>query len=88
MPQTPNRTYFSPSNAPVSKSFDIEFDDSILETKFWKSRSEGSQLTATSINKFIEGDISFGKNPVIENKIAALYVGTTIIAGESGNEAK
>ena len=88
MPQTPNRTYFSPSNAPVSKSFDIEFDDSILETKFWKSRSEGSQLTATSINKFIEGDISFGKNPVIENKIAALYVGTTIIAGESGNEAE
>ena len=88
MPQIPNRTYFSPSNAPVSKSFDIEFDDAILETKFWNSRSEGSQLTANSINTFKSGDQSYGKNPVIENKIAALYVGTTIIGGESGNSAE
>jgi hypothetical protein len=88
MPQIPNRTYFSPSNAPVSKSFDVEFDDAILETKFWKSRSEGSQLTANSINTFKSGDQSYGKNPVIENKVAALYIGTTIIGGESGNSAE
>ena len=88
MSQLPNRTYFNPSNAAISESFDIEFDDAILETRFWKSRAEGSQLQATSINKFTSGDISFGKNPVIENKIAALYIGTTIIGGESGNSAE
>ena len=88
MPTIPNRTYFNPISASVSESFDIEFDDAILETRFWKSRAEGSQLQATSINKFTSGDISFGKNPVIENKIAALYIGTTIIGGESGNSAE
>ena len=88
MSQLPNRTYFNPSNAAISESFDIEFDDAILETRFWKSRAEGSQLQATSINKFTSGDISFGKNPVIENKIAALYIGTTIIGGETGNSAE
>ena len=88
MSQLPNRTYFNPSNAAISESFDIEFDDAILETRFWNSRAEGSQLQATSINKFTSGDISFGKNPVIENKIAALYIGTTIIGGESGNSAE
>ncbi len=88
MPLTPNRTYFSPSNASVSKSFDVEFDDAILETKFWKSRSEGSQLTANSINKFINGDKSYGKNPVIENKIAALYIGTTVIGGDNEDPSR
>tara|TARA_Y100000592_G_scaffold8460_1_gene11894 strand:- start:643 stop:1518 length:876 start_codon:yes stop_codon:yes gene_type:complete len=88
MPQLPNNTYFSPANASISESFDIEFDDSVLETKFWKTRAEGTQLQASSINKFTQGDITFGKNPVIENKIAALYVGTTVIGGESGNTAE
>ena len=88
MSQLPNRTYFNPSNAAISESFDIEFDDAILETRFWKSRAEGSKLQAASINKFTEGDLTFGKNPVIESKIAALYVGSTIIGGESGNEAE
>ena len=88
MPQTPKNTYFSPANASISESFDIEFDDSILETKFWKTRAEGTQLQASFINKFTQGDVTFGKNPVIENKIAALYVGTTVIGGESGNTAE
>ena len=88
MPTIPNRTYFSPSNAAISESFDIEFDDAVLETRFWKSRAEGSKLQAASINKFTDGDVTFGKNPVIENKIAALYVGSTVIGGESGNTAE
>ena len=88
MPTTPNRTYFNPSNASISESFDIEFDDAVLETRFWKSRAEGTQLQGSFINRFTQGDITFGKNPIIENKIAALYVGSTIIGGESGNEAE
>ncbi len=88
MPQIPNRTYYSPSNATATKTYDVEFDDSILDTKFWKARSEGSQLKGTSINKYSDGDTSFGKNPVIENKIAALYVGTTVIGGDNEDPSR
>ena len=88
MPQTPNTTYFSPANVAISKSYDIEFDDSILDTKFWKNRSEGTQLQGSFINRFTSGDVTFGKNPVVENKIAALYVGTTIIGGDDEDPSR
>ena len=88
MPQVPKTTYFSPANAGISQSYDIEFDDGLLDTKFWKSRSEGSQLQASSINKFTEGDVTYGKNPVIENKIAALYLGNTIIGGDDEDASR
>ncbi len=81
MPQTPNINYFT-GNPAVSKSYDVEFDDAIADTRFWKARSEGTQLSAQAINTFNEGDTSYGKNPVIENKIAALYVGTTVIGSD------
>ena len=81
MPQTPNINYFT-GNPAVSKSYDVEFDDAIIDTRFWKARSEGTQLNAQAINTFNDGDTSYGKNPVIENKIAALYIGTTIIGSD------
>ena len=31
MPQTPNTTYFSPANAAISKSYDIEFGKTDLK---------------------------------------------------------
>ena len=88
MPQTPNTTYYSPSNAPVSKSYDIEFDDALLDTRFWKARSEGTQLTGNKINIYTEGDTTYGKNPVIENKIAALFVGNTVIGGDDEDPSR
>ena len=88
MPQTPNTTYYSPSNAPVSESYDVEFDDALLDTRFWKARSEGTQLTGNRINVFTAGDTTYGKNPVIENKIAALFVGTTVIGGDDEDPSR
>jgi len=88
MPQTPNITYYSPSNAPVSKSYDVEFDDALLDTRFWKARSEGTQLTGNKINVFTAGDTTYGKNPVVENKIAALYIGTTVIGGDDEDPSR
>mgnify|MGYP003116541873 CR=1 FL=1 len=88
MPTTPNNTYYSPSNAAVSESYDVEFNDSILDTRFWKARSEGTQLTGNRINVFTEGDSSWGKNPIIENKIAALYIGTTVIGGDDEDPSR
>jgi len=64
----------------VTRSFDVEFDDALLDLEGWKNpRYNGSKLTGAKINKFTAGDITFGSNPVIENKIVALYVGNTLI---------
>ena len=60
MPQTPNINYFT-GNPAVSRSFDVEFDDAIADTRFWKARSEGTQLRAQAINTFNDGDITYGK---------------------------
>ena len=88
MPQTPNNTYYSPSNASISQSYDVEFDDAIIDTRFWKARSEGTQLTGNRINIFTAGDTTYGKNPVVENKIAALYVGTSVIGGDDEDPSR
>ena len=88
MAQVPNNTYFSPANAAISKSFDVEFDDAIADTRFWKARSEGTQLNASKINIFTPGDVTYGKLPIVENRIAALYVGTTVIGGDDEDPSR
>tara|TARA_R110001592_G_scaffold145915_1_gene369715 strand:+ start:773 stop:1621 length:849 start_codon:yes stop_codon:yes gene_type:complete len=88
MPQTPNIKYYTGGNPAVSKSYDVEFDDAITDTRFWKARSEGSQLQASTINVFTPGDTTYGKLPVVENKIAALYVGTTVIGGDNEDPSR
>jgi len=88
MPQTPNTTYYSPANSAISKSYDVEFDDALLDTRFWKTRSEGSQLNGRKINVYTAGDTTYGKNPVIENKVAALYIGNTVIGGDGEDPSR
>ena len=67
----------------VTKSFDVEFDDALLDLAGWKnSRYEGSKLTGVKINAYTAGDITYGLNPVIENKTVALYLGNTLIGGD------
>lgn len=88
MPQTPNNTYYSPSNAGISQSYDVEFDDAIADTRFWKSRYEGTQLNGSAINVYTSGDTTYGKLPVVENKIAALYIGTTVIGGDDEDPSR
>ena len=72
----------------VTKSFSVEFDDALLDLDGWKNpRYEGSKLTGQKINEWNEGDITYGKNPVIENKTTALYIGNTLIGGEDEDES-
>ena len=72
----------------VTRSFDVEFDDALLDLEGWKNpRYEGSKLTGAKINKFTAGDTSFGLKPVIENKVVALYVGNTLIGGDGEENA-
>ena len=91
MPQTPKINYYTgdvSADTSVSKSYDVEFNDSIADTRFWKARSEGTQLIGSAINVFTAGDTTYGKLPVVENKIAALYVGTTVIGGDDEDPSR
>ena len=57
------------------KSHEIEINDSELEREGWKrGRYKGTKLTATKINEFIEGDISYGREPLIEQFSRTVYV--------------
>ena len=65
------------------KDYMVDFNDSILDTAGWKNaRHFGSKLQAARINRYTKGDITYGLNPVIENKIVALYVGSTLVGGD------
>ena len=70
-----------------SRDFNVEFDDALLDLQGWKNpRYDGSKLTAKEINKFNPGDITFGRNPVLEKKTTALYIADTVIGGEDEDE--
>jgi hypothetical protein len=63
--------------------YNVEFDDALLGLKGWKNpRYEGSKLTGTAVNKFVKGDISYGKNPVVEKRTTAIYIANTCIGAE------
>ena len=65
----------------VSKSFDVEFNDSLLDMASWNNpRYEGSKLTGAQVNYYNENDgiYPFGNNPIIENKVSAVFIGTSI----------
>ena len=65
---------------------DIEFDDELLDTTVYKrSRYDGSRLTGAKINEYTEGDITYGLNPVAEQKSTCIYFGKTLI-GADGTE--
>ncbi len=68
----------------VSKSYSVEFDDSLLDMASWKnSRYDGSKITGTKVNSYTEGDIiyPYGLKPIIENKTSAIFIGNTIQNG-------
>tara|TARA_R110002020_G_scaffold275176_1_gene490401 strand:- start:3623 stop:5092 length:1470 start_codon:yes stop_codon:yes gene_type:complete len=68
-----------PISNPISQSNRYEFNDSVLETHAWKSsRYEGRQLSASAINKYVNGDSSFGLTPVIRNLTRTFYISSDI----------
>ena len=67
---------------PARKEYNVEFDDALLDLAGWKNpRYNGSKLTGVRINQFNQGDISYGLNPVIENKTACIFLGKDIDEG-------
>ena len=70
------------------REYNVEFDDALLELEGWKNpRFKGSKLTGKKINEFNQGDISYGKNPVVENKTTALYIVDSCIGAEQEDES-
>ncbi len=68
--------------------YSVEFDDSLLDLAGWKNlRYDGSKLTGQKINEYNRGDITYGKNPVIENKTTALYIVDSCIGAEQEEES-
>lgn len=71
--------------------YPFEFNDSVLSTKAWNSsRYDGKQLSATTINEFNTGDISYGGAPVMRNNTRTFYLASDIIpldADENNNLA-
>ena len=68
----------------VSKSYSVEFDDSLLDMASWKNpRYDGSKITGTKINSYTEGDTiyPYGLKPIIENKTSAIFIGNTVQNG-------
>jgi len=58
-----------------------EFNDSVLTTKAWNSsRYDGRQLQASTINKFTNGDITYGKTPVLQNYTRNIYIASDVIS--------
>ena len=68
----------------VSKSYSVEFDDSLLDMASWKNpRYDGSKLIGSQVNSYTEGDpiYPYGLKPVIENKTSAIFIGNSIQNG-------
>ena len=68
----------------VSKSYSVEFDDSLLDMASWKNpRYDGSKLLGSKINQYTIGDpvYSYGFKPIIESKACALFIGNAIQEG-------
>ena len=68
----------------MAKEYDVEFDDALLDLAGWKNpRFEGSKLTGARKNQFNSGDVSYGLNPVIEQKTACIFLGKDIDEGDA-----
>ncbi len=66
---------FSDFNADIRKDYNIEINDSEFEREGWKNaRYKGTKLTSAKINEFTEGDVTFGREPVIEQYSKTVYV--------------
>ena len=81
------------STSSISESFSFEFDDSLDSLKGWFGvRYEGSKLIGKKINEYNatssvwQGDITYGLNPVVENKTTALYIANSVVGGGEDNQ--
>lgn len=63
-----------------SNEYSIELNDANLETQAWKKpRYEGCQTTTQQLNKFTEGDVTYGKTTAVQKYSRNIYIGNSVI---------
>ena len=71
----------------INPQRDVEFDDGLIDLAGWNNpRYNGSKLTGAKINKYNEGDVTYGLNPVVEQKSAAIYFGKSLIGADEEDD--
>jgi hypothetical protein len=71
-----------------SKEYSLEINDANFETKSWRlPRYEGSKTITTTLNKYSDNDITFGKTAAVQNYSRNIYIGNAVIGMEdNGSE--
>ena len=71
----------------INPQRDTEFDDALTNLAGWNTpRYKGVKLTGAKINEYTEGDITYGLNPVVEDRSTALYFGKTLIGADGEDD--
>lgn len=66
--------------------YNVEFNDSVLSTKTWNNpRYDGCETKTQTLNKFTQGDISYGKKTAVQKYTRNIYVGEIITQASSSN---
>lgn len=61
--------------------YNVEFNDSVLSTKTWSNpRYDGCKTETQELNKFTQGDITYGKKPAVQKYTRNIYIGEVITA--------
>ena len=60
--------------------YNVEFNDSVLSTKTWNNpRYDGCETKTQELNKFTNGDITYGKRSAVQKYSRNIYVGKKIL---------
>jgi len=60
--------------------YNVEFNDSVLSTKTWSNpRYDGCETKTQELNKFTNGDITYGKRAAVQKYSRNIYVGKKIL---------
>jgi hypothetical protein len=63
-----------------SEEYSVQLNDANLEGKAWKSsRYDGSRTVTTTLNRFTEGDITYGKTTAVQKYSRNIYIGNSVI---------
>ena len=69
-------------------AYNVEFNDSVLSTKTWNNpRYDGCQTITQEINKFTNGDVTYGKTSAVQQYSRNIYVGDYIFPTTGSNVA-
>lgn len=71
-----------------SDEYSVQLNDANLEGKAWRSsRYDGSKTITTTLNKYNDSDVTFGKTAAVQKYSRNIYIGNAIIGMDDGGES-